>query len=60
MKEVQNQRVICVITGSGFSPEDPSLYCVTLEATNLDVLFNLHNFIALIDYTFSKRMLERS
>lgn len=41
--------VICVITGSGLSPEDLSLYCVTLESTNLDVLFNLHSFMALIN-----------
>lgn len=53
---MQNQRVICMITGSGLSPEDPFVYCITLESKNLDVLFNLNNFIALINYIFSKRM----
>lgn len=44
LREVQNQRVICVITGSGLNPEDPSLYCITLESTNLHVPFNLCSY----------------
>lgn len=35
-----------MIMGSGLRPEDLSLYCITLESTNLDVHLNLHSFVA--------------
>lgn len=40
-----NKRVIYVIMGSGLR-SDLSLYCITLQSTNLDVHFNLDSFMA--------------
>lgn len=44
-----------MIVGSGLRPEDLSLYCQTSESTNLDVLFNLHCFIAFRNLMFSMK-----